>query len=713
MKKQNPGRKLKAHGPSGIHNKGEYTMPYTALSHCSLTCEPKDDWGTDLTSTAVRFLRDTCQDLRFSREKEQEEAATGILQGRSLRANQIPYNMEKDIDRLCLENAVRRFAASGAGKDAFDVYFCYLEMFVGAYDSSRRMIELLSEFESNGSSLLMKHRDHYSHSVYVFLLGLAIYETNEKYQRAYEDFYGFEDKGKAACHFLEFWGLAALFHDIGYPFELPYEQIASYFEVNKEKRKGKPFLAYHNLENYIKIEPKAKEKLAVLYKASDVEGTAKHGERSGPSFDTTEDLFAWEVADKLSSVYGITREGIKEALTARPVHPESCGNFMDHGYFSASILFKKLFEEMDGDITRAHVDALTAILLHNSLYKFDVACYKNKELNRPALRMELHPLAYLLMLCDELQCWDRISYGRNSRVELHPMDCRFTFLPDRIQAAYIYDVGEKAKVGRFEKEYAAWKEREPNRENAKEYQEWKAKKPGLKAYAGMVFENDFLENIKAIVDLTEMDLEVTVRLEKRDNRKKKTYLSSSSFVNLYNFAVALNGRWQKIGEWEQAKKQDAEEEFLRDNMEGFLKAFQELSLEYKLSNINQAKAFAGYLDEIDCFYTDKPVDYEILEHFEPEHAVKIGLMEHRRWLEEHIRMGWSFGEKLSKDERERRRIHEDMIPADQTLDGEISDEAVKKNYDRLGKGEQDKDIAPMDAMLTLLKLFEGLRIYKL
>ena len=76
-------------------------------------------------------------------------------------------------------------------------------------------------------------------------------------------------------------------------------------------------------------------------------------------------------------------------------------------------------------------------------------------------------------------------------------------------------------------------------------------------------------------------------------------------------------------------------------------------------------------------------------------------------------MGWSFGEKLSKDERERRRIHEDMIPADQILDGEISDEAVKKNYDRLGKGEQDKDIAPMDAMLTLLKLFEGLRIYKL
>lgn len=41
--------------------------------------------------------------------------------GTSLKANQIPYNMEKDIDRPCLE------------------------MFVGDYEKTRRMIELLSE----------------------------------------------------------------------------------------------------------------------------------------------------------------------------------------------------------------------------------------------------------------------------------------------------------------------------------------------------------------------------------------------------------------------------------------------------------------------------------------------------------------------------------------------------------------------------------------
>ena len=52
------------------------------------------------------------------------------------------------------------------------------------------MVELLSEYEATGNSLLMKHRDHYSHSVYVFALGLAIYECSESYRDKFRDFYG-------------------------------------------------------------------------------------------------------------------------------------------------------------------------------------------------------------------------------------------------------------------------------------------------------------------------------------------------------------------------------------------------------------------------------------------------------------------------------------------------------------------------------------------
>ena len=164
------------------------------------------------------------------------------VHGKSLLPGQIPYNMQMDIDRLCLEKALEDFLSSGAAEDAYAVYYCYLEIFFGRYGNSKKMVELLSEYESNGSSLLMKHRDHYSHSVYVFALGLAIYETNETVRRVFKSFYGFdpneenEEASRAAANqFLEFWGLTSLFHDIGYPFELPFEQVLSYFEVEDQE----------------------------------------------------------------------------------------------------------------------------------------------------------------------------------------------------------------------------------------------------------------------------------------------------------------------------------------------------------------------------------------------------------------------------------------------------------------------------------------------
>ena len=156
---------------------------------------------TDLKSAALRFLHERCEELRFNAEIESWEDRNGIYQGTSIKANQIPYNMQMDINRLCLEKALEQFIDSGVAEDAYDVYYCYLEIFFDHYGKSKKMVELLSEFEANGSSLLMKHRDHYSHSVYVFALGLAIYETNSSYRRAFKEFYDFdpdESNGAAA-----------------------------------------------------------------------------------------------------------------------------------------------------------------------------------------------------------------------------------------------------------------------------------------------------------------------------------------------------------------------------------------------------------------------------------------------------------------------------------------------------------------------------------
>lgn len=638
----------------------------------------KDEYPTcSMEHAVLKFIRERCEDLRFDLENGE------LFTGRSLKENQIPFNMEKDIDRLCLENAVARFLQSGKKEDAFDVYFCYLDMFVGDYDKTRRMIELLSEFEENGSRLLMKHRDHYVHSVYVFLLGLAIYERNEAFRKVYNAFYQLEEK-VAGAHYLQYWGLASLFHDIGYPFELPFEQVASYFEVSGEERKTRPFIAYQMMKKFTELEEKV--------------------EIDGRSFRSTDEMFAYLLEEKLGKVYAFTEGSMCETLNTRAACPEKYNYFMDHAYFSATVLFRKLFVEMKCEMQQEHLDALTAILLHNSLYKFDVTNIRS-EANIP-LKMELHPMAYMLMLCDELQCWDRTAYGRNSITELHPFGCSFQLEGNNVKATYYFDKKEGHKISHFQKRYLAW------------LKEPQGKCPELKAYSKMYIRNEkgiskFLEDIEKIIDLSEMGLSIDVSMDENIRRGKKTYFSESNFINLYNFAMILNERWGN-DEWKKAKATGTEEAFLTNQevRKACAASFKKLSLEYKLSNINQAKAFAEYMNEIGCFYTDKDVDYEFLEGFTEEEAVKIGVLEHRRWLQEHYDMGWSYGEP-DKQERELVRLHKDMIPGVDSEGVIVSQEEARQNYHRLDKEEQDKDIEPMECMLAMLKVFDGVRIYRL
>ncbi|NBI66227.1 hypothetical protein D1646_05240 [Pseudoflavonifractor sp. 60] len=54
-----------------------------------------------------------------------------------------------------------------------------------------------------------------------------------------------------------------------------------------------------------------------------------------------------------------------------------------------------------------------------------------------------------------------------------------------------------------------------------------------------------------------------------------------------------------------------------------------------------------------------------------------------------------------------------MIP---DLEGtEVTAELAWKNYERLAQfsGEQEKDTEPMECMLAMLRMFDGLRIYRL
>ena len=338
--------------------------------------------GMDLKSAVLRFLDRRCTGLRHDAEKEKAERRERKYSGRSLRPGQIPYNMQMDLDRLCLKNEIAKFIDSGVAEDAYTVYYAFIEMFIGEGGKSQSMVELLSEFESNASSLLMSHRDHYSHSVYVFALGLAIYETNAWFRQVFSRYYGFADGGRghaSACAFLEYWGLTALFHDVGYPFEIPFEQILAYFEVDRKKRGPESvYIAYRNVYPLVRIEDAEREKLKTLY--------------NGRVFGDVTELLAAVITEKLGAAYGFTEAEMDRRIRSKAGSPEENNYFMDHAFFSAGRLFQELAKILKAEkIEKYHIDALSAIMLHNSLFKFAIVGYKTDDLKAP-LKAELHPL---------------------------------------------------------------------------------------------------------------------------------------------------------------------------------------------------------------------------------------------------------------------------------------------------------------------------------
>lgn len=677
--------------------------------------------------SAVNFIRNRCEKLRFDESKENEDGKDIKYTGKSTKPNQIPYNMEKDIDRYTFENSIINFLYTGKKEDAYNIFYCFLEMFIGDYNRTESMVELLSEYESNGSRLLMKHRDHYSHSAFVFILGLAIFDSNAEFRNAYNKFYKLGDNG--ANHFLEYWGLTSLFHDIGYPFELPFEQLESYFEVDKKKRKDAPFLAYSNLRNLIKIDRKTARKINDIYK-----------EDLFAVFEDTNELFAYAITYRLAKKYYFTKAQMTKILSKKPCNPEQYNYYMDHAYFSANLVFQKLFSKIDDNakFTLEHIDAMTAIILHNSLYKFSIADYKNPDINIP-LSVDLHPLAYLLMLCDELQCWDRTAYGRESTKELHPVDANIYFDDDAINVSYVYNYEKnQSKIDNYIEKYDKWLKEKPDKKT--EIEKWYKDREKMKAFASMYevcFDvekkdinldiNSFQYDIEQIVDTSKIKL--NVRIEDKDEAMRTInsfdeysigYLSDSNFTNMNNFAeilhIAYNVKDEKLDELlNNISNVDALSEI--DN------SFSNMSLEYKIFNINKAKAFPSFLDKISCFYTNKSVGNSVVKEFFEDEKKKIAILSHRRWLIEKYQMGWRYGNPKDDIDKYKNRIHNELIEnyefnaiEDVYGNNRLNFNAkVKENYNRLNeetKGKYlEREFKHINLIIPLLRLYEGLGIY--
>ncbi len=661
-------------------------------------------------TNALSFIREDCEGLRFEsvmakcRTEEEKNDVCNLkdLRGKSYSTNQIPGLMEKEVDRLCLEKTLEMFLNEGTDSAAFLVYYCYLEMFWDSTHSDpKRMITLLSEFERNASPLLSSHRDHFVHSVYVFALGLAIYHQSAQFRAAYarsfdpqNDRSDFETGHKSACHFLRLWGFTALFHDLGYPFELAYQQVDDYFD--KDKTDAAAFykmdipafyVSYRNLPNHDKeyrtlykqlfpsdkFNPPRRYDANVLF-AAELTSQLYDAFHNCPDYNE----FRGNQEDTRLEYY----KYILDILNRKASDPKSFGNngYMDHAYFSAHLLLHQLRKpnERNTPPDKDYMKALTAVLLHNSLLSKQILNHAENMENSPKMTMELHPLAFLLILCDELQCWNRFGYGRKSRTDNHPIDCRIDVSGENISVLY-YFASRQDSTGSD----TLWKF------------------SGSKPYK-------FVTDIEGIVYINHYN---TIRLDADyDPSYEPDFLgvplSRGSLLDAYQLAVILHGEYRHRREYNPLHR--ASSKGPKDlTPEQRTTAFNKLSLEYKLANVYQMLQFAYHLDKAHMFYTHRRVGFKEFDGFHKEERNEMGKMRHDTWANWRKIMGWQAGTRylckdLTLNDTERNRLREQLR----------EHEYVDTAFDDLGD-IKEKDIDPIEMLIKYMKEIYNIRVYRL
>lgn len=552
------------------------------------------------------------------------------------------------IETNSLNQSLERFLETGLKEDAFIVYYCFCEIFHifgNGYENAKKLLDLLSDHEYHSGELLTKHRDHYSHSVYVFALGLAIFANDKSYREAFIKFYNLSEE-EAEIEFLKYWGLTSLFHDIGYPFQLAHEQIKSYCQEIWGNDKTNPYVSFGNFQSFVTISDehalRLKDELNLDFIPSDINSLLAYGVCKRMEYDCE------EVTDRLY-----------KRIVAQP-------DFMDHGYFSSLLLIKQLINNSEFRWNTLTLDVLSAILLHNSFNKYEAP-------DKRPVKLEEHPLAYLLILCDELQNWDRLAFGKVSKRDPIAWDIRLEISDHHIKIEYLFDnlyvIGANGEK-RINKSYA----------------EIKSGEFVAKILGGEV-------NGKSYEGFINSDLQITASAEQKVKEKKThSFASDNNIINLYDFGVAIHASYSQL---------------TSESPEALNQEFGRLPLEFKVSNILMAKSYAEKLKKINCFYSGRDLDYPLIEDFEyDEMGNKTDALEHLsreehvRWVKEKIKMGWKYGEH-GKDfstlkERNAKKLHDCLVP-----------------YDILSEEDKQKDVLMIKNIIPMLKrVGNNLRVYR-
>ncbi len=477
---------------------------------------------------------------------------------------------------LLLKSAVAAFAEAETEENAAAVYRLFRDGYSFSQDSDiLGLIDMMHTFERRSERIVDSQRDHYVHSVNVFILGLCIYSSSKRYREFFAKRHHASVFRSPEEDFLYIWGLASLFHDIGYPVEIAYNQIRRFLRIAScsEDSRIAPIPEFRALED-----------LTV-----------------SPGVDTLRML-----SERLSGALGVDYDTLYGTLGGYERSMRETG-FVDHGFFSAMMLMKWMSPHIckgeNSAIRDCVVESSVAILLHN---------FYNHTFSRPPyslgpLSPADDPVSFLLILCDELQEWNRTVYGTDMGL-VYPSSSRIVIEGDWMEIIYrtasrnMSDDFPDAKHKLFSR-LLALDEIFPL---------------GLQIVCTCDRSTDlFLEELGTAAG--DMPRYFADRIEE----------AARSIHSRYNEKMKLRypDRPLEYPDWED----------LRDDL--------------KYSNVKQAYSYPDLLAAIGCVMSMEHIDAEKLSSLTHDEIEMLSILEHDRWVEERISSGWVYGPKKDSDNR--------------------------------------------------------------
>lgn len=484
------------------------------------------------------------------------------------------------------------------------------------------LVKTMKKYEESTGELIDKQRDHVIHSVNVFLLGLAIYAQNTRYREyfkgyvlrsTYDKYYRLENGDFSNEEFLYRWGVAALFHDIGYPVEIIGKQLKKF--INESVKSISPtygadtaidFKDFNEFNTIVKIDPNFADEFTKTYPQ------AKFLNLFKPT-----DIISHKIATDFDSV------DINDVISHLDNFVYSMGDlgFIDHGFFS-SILVLNSYGYLIQKYAKNHdfffypiVDSASAILMHNY--------YRNVLQKDPFNLKQLHPsqspLAFMLILCDELQEWGRKPFGIKDKQKGQVNDFDIIIDDDTLDVKYY----------------------------------------GNSGYLGSGFSKDktiLLNNVLSIDSAFEFGLRIKTKVGKHFTSAGTNYEDIQGpdilLRNVENLAILIHDQYNDTirKQYEQAKANGEVDEDLQAKYDD-IQSYKELPPNLKLANIRQARSIPAKLAIVGCELANEDDERPAITEFSDEEVEDMAIFEHDDWWIEKEGTGWRYDEVKDNDKK--------------------------------------------------------------